>query len=374
MKVCSLAVFALAVAASAVEGGRPLKYTKEVDEVCQFYHGMHLLSDRDKVKKFFKRYGCGDCCAGDISFYARLLREAFERSYNDWKNCGDYSSKGCCLGVESTTYEGKETRSLWSECFLYSQQNGEAWDGQIENFVNKFLSAGGVLWKKWKGGVYLELERDNTECTYTESYYGWSGHSGWDFGGLFNVEVGGYFRNGATMKLDRTVLESGSLHELLCLLSRTTYEQGMRIHIGGCKGVCVEEKHLPDYGADTSNAGAETVNNDEQDNENQDEIQMSGEPPKEMEPNEPTKREVVEDKGTADAFVSRNGTLSARTQRGIASAADGRLKGVNGTETRAVEEVRAALVNSGVYTTHKVAAVLSLWGFITRYVCGPLLF
>ncbi|CCD19961.1 hypothetical protein ERJ75_000158600 [Trypanosoma vivax] len=373
MKVCSLALFALAVAASVVEGGSPLKYTKEVDKVCQFYHGMLLLSDTTNVRKLIKGSDCGDCCVNDISFYARSLRETFAKSYKYWENCGEYPSKGCCLGVESTTYLGKETQSLWSECFLYSQQNGEAWDGQVEKFVTEFLSTGEML-KTWKNGVNIELEKGDTNCEYTEGYYGWSGHSGVDFGGLFNVEVGGYFWNRATMKLDRTVLESGSLHELLCLLSRTTYGQGMRIHIGGCKGVCVEEKHLSHNDADTSNDADETVNNNERDNENQDEIQTSDESPKEMESDEPTKREIVEDKGTAGAFDSKNGTPSARTQRGIASAVDGKLKGVNGTETRAVEAVRAALVNSGVYTTHKVAAVLSLWGFITRNVCGPRLF
>ncbi|CCD21476.1 hypothetical protein, conserved in T. vivax [Trypanosoma vivax Y486] len=372
MKACPLALFALAVAASVVEGGRPLKYTEKVDEVCQFYHGMRLLTDRDKVKKFFKRYGCGDCSADEISFYAGSLRETFSKSYSVWKNCGDYSSTNCCLGVKSATYLGKQTESLWSECFLYSQQNSEAWDGQIENFVNKFLSAGGVLWEKWQDGVYLELERDSTRCTYTEGDNAWSGQSGGEIGGLFNVEVSEYLQDKVIMKLDGTVLESGNLYELLCLLSRTTY--GRRIRIRGCEEVRAKEKHPPDNGADTSNAGVEIANTDERNHENQDEIQTSDESPKEMEPNEPTKREVVEDKGTAGVFVSRNGTLSARTQSGIASAADGRLKGVNGTETRAGEEVRAALVSSGVYTTHKVAAVLPLWGFVTGSVCGPRLF
>ncbi|KAH8616402.1 hypothetical protein ERJ75_000483600 [Trypanosoma vivax] len=371
MKACSLAGFALAVAASVVEGGSPLKYTEKVDEVCQFYHGMRLLTDRDKVKKFFKRYGCGDCCADDVSVYANSLLEAFKRSYGRWRNCGEYPHTNCCLGVESLTYEAKEPKSLWVDCFFDYQQNSETWDKQVENFVNKFLSAGGVL-MKWKNGVNLALEKGDRKCEYTESYNHWSGHSGGDFGGLFNVEVNGYRQEEATMKLYESELEYGSLHKLLCALSKSKYGQGIQLE--GCEKVCVEEKHLPDDDADAPNDADEIVNNDERDNENQDEVKTSGESPKDMEPDEPTKREVVEDKGTAGVFVSRNGTLSARTQSGIASAVDGRLKGANGTETRAVEEVRAALVNSGVYTTHKVAAVLSLWGFITGSVCGSRLF
>ncbi|KAG8345515.1 hypothetical protein TRVL_03651 [Trypanosoma vivax] len=363
MKVCFATVFVLAVAASIAEGGNPLKYTEQIAELCQFYHGMYLLSDEENVKKFFQSHGCDDCCVDEISVHALSLWRAFSNSYSEWKDCGERQFNGCCLGVESSTYQGKQTRLLWPDCFFHLPK-GKTWDEQDQKIVKKLLSTGGALVGKWKDGVELELENGNTNCEYTKRYIGWSDIKG-EIGGVFNVEVNDYLRDKVVIKLDETSYLSGSLHRLLCAFSRTTYEQGIQNHVEGCEGVCVKEKHLPNNVADTTHPGYDMVNGDARDNENQDVAQTSDEPSEGMELKEATKKVVVEDNGTAGAYVSSNKTLSASTYSGVTNASDEKLKEANVTEKRAVEDVRAALVSNGVCSTHKVAYVRSLCWFIT---------
>ncbi|KAG8342883.1 hypothetical protein TRVL_06284 [Trypanosoma vivax] len=235
MKVYFSAVALLALwLPSLVYGGSPLQYDNEVHEVCQFYSGLALLQNEADIKKDLLKSNCGQHCIKEIAISARLLLSAFQSSYKDWKNCGEYYSGGCCLGDENDKqWNGKSPQTLWADCFFPEGSPGDKYKNGVPNFISRFISDGAKI-NKWLSGVRLTLERGSKRCHYTSDYNGWSTEIG-TFGGLFDVEYDRYYYT-TTLKLTQTQYNFGNLHTLLCMLRCAGYVS--KLTIGHCDDKC----------------------------------------------------------------------------------------------------------------------------------------
>ncbi|CCD21691.1 hypothetical protein ERJ75_000164000 [Trypanosoma vivax] len=224
MKFFTALCVVLCSAAITVHAGSPLKYTKEMHEMCQFYSSLYSLREEENVRKILGgKHKCDDCCVDQIAVTVRSLVYAFINSQKRWSVCGeDHYQGGCCLGVEKTgTACSKGVKDCWTDCLAFTTPTYY----DTSRFISSFFSKDGKL-SKWLNGVETTLERNGDSCPHTGDDYGWYSYNE-DIGGLFSIEPKGYRREHVTITLIETDYALDPLHKLSCMFARAGYGQMM---------------------------------------------------------------------------------------------------------------------------------------------------
>ncbi|KAG8341945.1 hypothetical protein TRVL_07234 [Trypanosoma vivax] len=234
MKFFTALCVVLCSAAVTAYAGSPLKYTKEMHEMCQFYSSLHHLQEEENVRKILgDNHKCDKCCVNLIAVTVRSLVNAFISSRGSWKLCGEdrYQSE-CCLGVEDkSTACSEDTKSCWNDCLAFTTPTYY----DTSRFISSFFSKNGNL-SKWIRGVETELGRGGNRCPHTDDGDAWHSHTE-DIGGLFNIQTDVYLQERVTVTLVDTAYTLGSLHTLSCMFARAGYSQMMWTN-EECEDVC----------------------------------------------------------------------------------------------------------------------------------------